>query len=173
MTKLGAEMRDFLNESDLTERRTFVKEIVVMPGDALLRYTVPMPDDSLIPGRDAEEVALPGSVLSTIHDGGHGRTRTNDLSLIRTALEPPELQAHFSLNYQTCSSNTIPSHLLSRAIRLSLRGAQPLMVSLSNHVAISLRLNTRRQITIATATRLPPPYQVRGRNDKTGKTERP
>ena len=47
------------------------------------------------------------------------------------------------------------------------------MVSLSNHVAISLRLNTRRQITIATATRLPPPYQVRGRNDKTGKTERP
>ena len=40
------------------------------------------------------------------------------------------------------------------------------MVSLSNHVAISLRLNTRRQTTIATATRLPPPYQVRGRNDR-------
>ena len=38
------------------------------------------------------------------------------------------------------------------------------MVSLSNHVAISLSLNTRRQITIVTATRLP-----RGaRNDKTG-----
>ena len=49
---------------------------------------------------------------------------------------------------------------------LSLRGAQPLMVSLSNHVAISLRLNTHRQTTIATATRLPPPYQVRGRNDR-------
>ena len=41
------------------------------------------------------------------------------------------------------------------------------MVSLSNHVAISLRLNTRRQTTIATPTRLPPPYQVRGRNDMT------
>ena len=40
------------------------------------------------------------------------------------------------------------------------------MVSLSNHVAISLRLNTRRQTTNATATRLPPPYQVRGRNDR-------
>jgi adenylyl-sulfate kinase len=40
------------------------------------------------------------------------------------------------------------------------------MVSLTNHVAISLRLNTRRQTTIATATRLPPAYQVRGRNDK-------
>ena len=40
------------------------------------------------------------------------------------------------------------------------------MVSLSNHVAISLRLNTRRQTTIAISSRLPPPYQVRGRNDK-------
>ena len=39
-------------------------------------------------------------------------------------------------------------------------------------MAISLKLNTRRQITIATATRLPPPYQVRGRNDMR-KTERP
>ena len=48
----------------MTERRafieSFVKEIVVMPGDALLRYTVPMPDDSLIPGRATEKVALNG-----------------------------------------------------------------------------------------------------------------
>ena len=157
MTKLGAEMRDFLNESDLTERRTFIKEIVVMPGDALLRYTVPMPDNSLITGKDAEEVALPGSVLSTIHDGGHGRTRTNDLSLIRTALEPPELQAHISLNYQTCSSNTIPSHLLSRAIRLSLRGAQPLMVSLSNHVAIPLHITPKNPVHPIHRCKNPPP----------------
>ena len=161
MTKLGAEMRDFLNESDLTERRTFVKsfvkEIVVMPGDALLRYTVPMPDNSSIPGRDAEEVALPGSVLSTIHDGGHGWTRTNDLSLIRTALEPPELQAYISLNYQTCSSSTIPSHLLSRAIRLSLRGAQPLMVSLSNHVAIPLHITPKNPVHPVHPCKNPPP----------------
>ena len=44
------DMRDFLNESELTERRSFiesfVKEIIVIPGDALIRYTVPMPDDS-------------------------------------------------------------------------------------------------------------------------------
>ena len=45
-----------------------------MPGDALLRYTVPMPDDSLIPGRAAEKVALNGSVLSTLPDGGSERT---------------------------------------------------------------------------------------------------
>ena len=72
------DMRDFLKESELTERRafiqSFVKEIVVMPGDALLKYTVPMPDDSLIPGRAAEKVALNGSVLPTLPDGGPRRT---------------------------------------------------------------------------------------------------
>ena len=68
------EMSEFLNESELTERRafieTFVKEIVVMPGDALVRYTIPMPNDSPIPGRNAEEMALNGSVLSTVKNGG-------------------------------------------------------------------------------------------------------
>ena len=68
------DMSEFLNESELTERRafieTFVKEIVVMPGNAVVRYTVPMPDDSRIPGRNAEEMALNGSVLSTVQDGG-------------------------------------------------------------------------------------------------------
>ena len=64
--------------SELTERRafieTFVKEIVVMPGDALLRYTIPMPNDSPIPGRNAEEMVLNGSVLSTVKNGGPTRT---------------------------------------------------------------------------------------------------
>ena len=68
------EMRDFLDESELTERRAFiqslVKEIVVTPGDALLRYAIPMPDDDRIPGRNAEDVALDGSVLSTVHKVG-------------------------------------------------------------------------------------------------------
>ena len=63
------EMSDFLSESEPTERRafikSFVKEIVVMPGDALLRYTIPMPDDTRIPGRNAEDMALDGSVLTT------------------------------------------------------------------------------------------------------------
>ena len=40
------DMSEFLNESELIERRafieTFVKEIVVMPGDALMRYTIPI-----------------------------------------------------------------------------------------------------------------------------------
>ena len=72
------DMSEFLKESELTERRafieTFVKEIVVMPGDALLRYTIPMPDDSRIPGGNAEEMPLDGSVLSTVKIGGPART---------------------------------------------------------------------------------------------------
>ena len=72
------DMSEFLKESELTERRafieTFVKEIVVMPGDALLRYTIPMPDDSRIPGGNAEEMPLDGSVLSTVKIGGPERT---------------------------------------------------------------------------------------------------
>ena len=67
------DMKDFLEESELTERRafieSFVKEIVVIPGDALIRYTVPMPDDSFLAGRANEKVALDPSVLSTVHVG--------------------------------------------------------------------------------------------------------
>ena len=46
ITAYAKEMRDFLDESEPTERRTFiksfVKEIVVMPGDALLCYAIPI-----------------------------------------------------------------------------------------------------------------------------------
>ena len=49
------------------------KELVVIPGNAVSRYTVPMPNDSRIPGRNAEEVALNGSVLSTVKSGGPAR----------------------------------------------------------------------------------------------------
>ena len=67
------DMSEFLKESELTERRsfieTFVKEIVIMPGKAVVRYTVPMPDDSRIPGGSAEDLALNGSVLSTVKSG--------------------------------------------------------------------------------------------------------
>ena len=51
ITAYAKEMRDFLDESEPTERRTFiksfVKEIVVMPGDALLRYAIPIPQSTL------------------------------------------------------------------------------------------------------------------------------
>ena len=57
------DMRDFLNESELTERRAFIKPfvkvIVVMPDDALLRYTIPIsqstPKTELLLGGRSEE----------------------------------------------------------------------------------------------------------------------
>ena len=46
-------MSGFLNRSKMTDRgafiETMVKEIVVMPGDALLRDTIPIPDDRRYP----------------------------------------------------------------------------------------------------------------------------
>ena len=90
ITAYAQDMSMFLNESELTERRafieTFVKEIVVMPDNAVVRYTIPMPEDSPIGGEDAEEMALNGSVLSTVKFGGPSWIRTRDLGLIRTAL---------------------------------------------------------------------------------------
>ena len=80
ITAYALDMSNFLHESELTERRafieSFVKEIVVMPDNAVVRYTIPMPEDSPIGGRDAEEMALNGSVLSTVKFGGAGGTRT-------------------------------------------------------------------------------------------------
>ena len=62
------DMDAFLTESELSERRafitTFVREIAVKPGSALVRYTISMPDNNPIAGRSAEEMALDGSVLS-------------------------------------------------------------------------------------------------------------
>ena len=73
-------MRDFLKQSELTERKafiqSFVKEIVVMPGDALLRYTVPMPSDSMIPGKAIEKLALNDPVLVSVHRSPPTETRT-------------------------------------------------------------------------------------------------
>ena len=68
------DMSEFLRESELTERRafieTFVREIVVTPGEALVRYTVPMPGDSALSGGNSEEMVLSGSVLPTVKNGG-------------------------------------------------------------------------------------------------------
>ena len=71
------DMTEFLKRSELHERRafaeTFVKEIVVMPGKVVVRYNVPMPDDSHTPGADSEEILLGDSVTSA---GGGGRSFT-------------------------------------------------------------------------------------------------
>ena len=60
------DMKDSLKESELTERRSliesFVRENTVIPGDVLIRYTVPMPGDSFLAGRASKKVALEASV---------------------------------------------------------------------------------------------------------------
>ena len=60
ITEYAKGMSEFLKSSELTESRafisSFVKEIVVSPGKAAIRYTIPMPDDSRIPGLDTDEM---------------------------------------------------------------------------------------------------------------------
>ena len=68
ITAYAQDMTEFLKESELPERKafmeTFVKEVVVMPGKAVIRYKIPMPDDSHTPGVDSEEVLLRDSTTS-------------------------------------------------------------------------------------------------------------
>ena len=57
-------MGEFLKESELSERKafaeTFVREIVVKPGKAVIHYAVPLPGDQYISGVDSEELILAG-----------------------------------------------------------------------------------------------------------------
>ena len=66
------DMTEFLKESELHERRdfiaTFVREIVVMPGKAVIHYKIPMPEDSHTPGADSEEVLL-SSLATSVANG--------------------------------------------------------------------------------------------------------
>ena len=65
---LARNMGELLRESEMSERRAFVanfvKGIDVRPGSALVRYTIPMPEDSPIPDMNVEDMPLGGSVLS-------------------------------------------------------------------------------------------------------------
>ena len=80
ITTFAKDMREFLKDSELTARRafirSFVKEIWVVPGQARLRYTLPLPLDSEMPGMDAEVIALSPAVPSTVAANGAGGTRT-------------------------------------------------------------------------------------------------
>ena len=57
-------MGEFLQQSELSERKafaeTFIREIVVMSGKAVVCYTVPMAGDRDTPGSDSEETILAG-----------------------------------------------------------------------------------------------------------------
>ena len=74
------DMAEFLQESELTETkafiRSFVKQVAVSPGKAVIHYSIPTPWDSPIAGAEAAEVALTGGVMSTGRVGGPEETRT-------------------------------------------------------------------------------------------------
>ena len=78
ITAYARDVRNFLRESELTKAppfiRTLVKEIVVEPGKAATRCTIPMPKDSPIGDRDSEELPLRNPVLSSVTDGGQSVT---------------------------------------------------------------------------------------------------
>ena len=58
------DMGEFLNESELSERKafaeTFIREIVVMPGKAVVYYTMPMANNIHSSGANSEELMLGG-----------------------------------------------------------------------------------------------------------------
>ena len=54
-----------------------------MPDDALMCYTVPMPEDSLVPGGATEKVALNGAVLTSVKSGGRTVTVTEFALTVR------------------------------------------------------------------------------------------
>ena len=74
ITSYARDMWQFLRKRTLTEKLPFIRslpeEIVVEPGKAAIRYTIPMPQDSPIGDRDSEELPLRSPVLSAVTDGG-------------------------------------------------------------------------------------------------------
>ena len=76
-----------------------------MPNNAVVRYSIPMPEDSPIPGRDAEEMALNGSVLSTVKFGGAEGIRTPDPLRAKQVLSRLSYSPRARLNRQA-----IPLH---------------------------------------------------------------
>ncbi len=85
ITAYAKDMSRFLKSSELTERRafieTFVKEIELLPDNAVVRYSVPMPDDSLIPGKKVQEIPLNGSVVSSVNGSPPNWTKSRTFTL--------------------------------------------------------------------------------------------
>ena len=84
-TAYAQDMNRFLRKSELAERRafieTFVKEIELLPDNAVVRYTVPVPDDSLIPAKKAQGIPLNGSAVSTVKASPPDLTKSRTFTL--------------------------------------------------------------------------------------------
>ena len=86
ITAYAEELSEVLRTSEITESRafirSFVKEIEVRPGRAVIHYTIPTPEDSPIGRADTAEMVLNGGVMSTVRGGGPKGTRTPTLDVL-------------------------------------------------------------------------------------------
>ncbi len=75
VAKFAKEMSEFLMTSEVTETkafiRSFVKQIVIRPGRAVIRYTIPTPQDSPLKGADEAELGFGDGVRSMVSLVGH------------------------------------------------------------------------------------------------------
>ena len=90
--KYVGELRRLLQQSELAERKAFIKsfvrEIVVRGDQAELRYVLPLgPGGASVPVH-GDTVAVADGVLASVRSGGPGWTRTTDLEFIRLLLLP-------------------------------------------------------------------------------------
>ena len=127
IARFASEMSEFLRTSELTETKTFirsfVKQITVKSGQAVIHYTIPTSEDSPIGSADAAEVALTQRVMSTVHVGRPDwtKSRTGASSLVTPsegigivyvslASLPVTSMPFTKLRMSAFRSGTVPSH---------------------------------------------------------------
>ncbi len=127
------EMSDFLLESEVTETkafiRSFVKEIAVRPGRAVIHYTIPTPLDNDIDGADVAEVALSRRVMKSVTAGGPDVTvdRTEPFKAISSALPPGMgLSSGMGTVYRTTAFSGMTTISLTKVSMKALRSVNSL-----------------------------------------------
>ena len=105
------EMGEFLATSELTETRTFLRTFIqgidVRPGRALIRYTIPMPEDSPIGRSDRAEVGLESGVRKSVRVGGPDCTKSR--TGVRSLVTPSEGMGIVYVSIASRSSTLIDS----------------------------------------------------------------
>ena len=141
ITACAQDMRTYLQTSDRTESkafiRSFVKEIAVAPGAATIRYAIPLPEDRRLPDGDTAAEARRGPVPSTVHVGGPDwtKSRTGTPSLVT----PSAGIGTVYVSVAAPSTTSIPCTKL-RSRRLALRECPPLQQRPEvRHIPLDLR----------------------------------
>ena len=126
ITAYAKDMSRFLQKSELTERRafieTFVKEIELLPDNAVVRYTVPMPDDSLIPGKKVQEIPLNGSVVSSVNGSPPNWTKLRTLiwgANAKDKADPTRIERAFPAIISKAKSQRVNRLMRSRAPKIT------------------------------------------------------